>query len=331
MSLNSISVITRGNGLPVSQALPADEQLAQLFHLSDVPSSSSADQLPPPRVRSLAEAYAFCDEVIRRHSKSFFFSTQFLPPPQRRAVRALYAFCRTTDDTVDMARTDPARALAEWVRVARRPCLDTAHPVLLAWADTCQRYNLSPHLIDELLAGVAMDLTISRYATFADLWLYCYRVASVVGMLVIGITGAAPGATPYAIKLGVALQLTNILRDVGEDANRGRVYLPIDELARFGLTADDILARVYDERFIALMKFQIERTHRLYDESWPGIALLPPEVRLAVAAAARVYRGILDKIVANRYDSYNHRAYLSLREKVARLPGIWWDVHRLGR
>ncbi|MGB9739690.1 phytoene/squalene synthase family protein [Chloroflexus sp.] len=331
MSLNSISIITRGNGLPVSQALPADEQLAQLFHLSDAPSSSSADQLPPPRVRSLAEAYAFCDEVIRRHSKSFFFSTQFLPPPQRRAVRALYAFCRTTDDTVDMASSDPARALAEWVRVARRPCLDTVHPVLLAWADTCQRYNLSPHLIDELLAGVAMDLTISRYATFADLWLYCYRVASVVGLLVIGITGAAPGATPYAIKLGVALQLTNILRDVGEDANRGRVYLPLDELARFGLTADDILARVYDERFIALMKFQIERTHRLYDESWPGIALLPPEVRLAVAAAARVYRGILDKIVANRYDSYDCRAYLSLREKVARLPGIWWDVRQLGR
>lgn len=114
-----------------------------------------------------------------------------------------------------------------------------------------------------------MDLTISRYATFADLWLYCYRVASVVGLLVIGITGAAPGAQPYAIKLGVALQLTNILRDIGEDADRQRVYLPEDELARFGLTADDILARVYDERFIALMKFQVARAHQLYDESWP--------------------------------------------------------------
>ncbi|MDW8402776.1 phytoene/squalene synthase family protein [Chloroflexus sp.] len=331
MSLNSISIITRGNGLPVSQALPADEQLAQLFHLSDLPVSSNADELPPPSVRSLAEAYAICDQIIRRHSKSFFFSTQFLPPPQRRAVRALYAFCRTTDDTVDMATSDPARALAEWVRIARRPRLDTTHPVLMAWADTCQRYNLAPHLIDELLAGVAMDLTISRYATFADLWLYCYRVASVVGLLVIGITGAAPGATPYAIKLGVALQLTNILRDVGEDAGRQRVYLPEDELARFGLTADDILARVYDERFIALMKFQIERAHRLYDESWPGIALLPAEVRLAVAAAAQVYRGILDKIVANQYDSYTRRAYVPLREKVARLPRIWWDVRQLER
>jgi len=331
VSLNSISILTRESGLPVSQALPADEQLAQLFHLSDLPTPLHADEVPPPPAHSLAEAYAICDQIIRRYSKSFFFSTQFLPPPQRRAVRALYAFCRTTDDTVDMATSDPARALAEWVLVARRPRLDTSHPVLLAWADTCLRYNLAPHLIDELLAGVAMDLTISRYATFADLWLYCYRVASVVGLLVIGITGAAPGATPYAIKLGVALQLTNILRDIGEDADRQRVYLPEDELARFGLTADDILARVYDERFIALMKFQIERAHRLYDESWPGIALLPAEVRLAVAAAARVYRGILDKIVANQYDSYTRRAYLPLREKLARLPGIWWDVRRLAR
>ncbi len=329
MSLNSLSIITRGSGLPVSQPLPADEQLAQLFHLSDLPATSNTDEIPPPPTRSLAEAYAICDQIIRRHSKSFFFSTQFLPPAQRRAVRALYAFCRTTDDTVDMASADPARALAEWVRVARRPRLDTDHPVLLAWADTCQRYNLAPSLIDELLAGVAMDLTISRYATFADLWLYCYRVASVVGLLVIGITGAAPGATPYAIKLGVALQLTNILRDVGEDAGRQRVYLPEEDLARFGLTADDILARVYDERFIALMKFQIERAHRLYDESWPGIALLPPETRFAIAAAARVYRGILDKIVENRYDSYHHRAYLPLREKIARLPRLWLDVRQL--
>jgi phytoene synthase len=331
VSLNSLSIFTRGNGLPVSQALPADEQLAQLLHLSDLPASSNTDEIPPPPTRTLAEAYAICDQIIRRHSKSFFFSTQFLPPGQRRAVRALYAFCRTTDDTVDMAESDPARALAEWIRIARRPRFDTSHPVLLAWADTCQRYNLSPSLIDELLAGVAMDLTISRYATFADLWLYCYRVASVVGLLVIGITGAAPGAQPYAIKLGVALQLTNILRDIGEDADRQRVYLPEDELARFGLTADDILARVYDERFIALMKFQVARAHQLYDESWPGIALLPPEVRLAVAAAARVYRGILDKIEQNRYDSYTRRAYLPLREKIARLPRIWWDMRCLSK
>lgn len=329
MSLNSLTIFSRGNSLPVNQALPAEEQLAQLLHLNELPISPHTDELPPPPGRTLAEAYAICEQIIRRHSKSFFFSTQFLPPAQRQAVRTLYAFCRTTDDTVDMAESDPARALAEWVRIARRPRFDTSHPVLLAWADTCQRYNLAPSLIDELLAGVAMDLTISRYTTFADLWLYCYRVASVVGLLVIGITGAAPGAQPYAIKLGVALQLTNILRDIGEDADRQRVYLPEDELARFGLTADDILARVYDERFIRLMQFQIARARQLYAESWPGIALLPPEVRLAIAAAARVYSGILDKIEQNQYNSYTRRVYVPLREKIARLPGIWWDVRGL--
>jgi phytoene synthase len=126
----------------------------------------------------------------------------------------------------------------------------------------------------------------------------------------------------------VALQMTNILRDVGEDAGRGRVYLPQEDLERFGLTAEDILAGVYDERFRGLMRFEAERTHRLYDESWPGIGLLPPDSRFAVAAAARVYRGILDKLAANNYDAYTQRAHLTQREKLARLPGIWWDVQK---
>jgi 15-cis-phytoene synthase len=229
-----------------------------------------------------------------------------------------------------MAVGDPARALAAWVQQARAAHAVPSDPVLVAWHDTRSRYGLSAALVDELLAGVAMDLTIHRYESFADLWLYCYRVASVVGLLVMGITGHSVGAEPYAIKLGVALQLTNILRDIGEDAVRGRVYLPHEDLARFGLTADDILNRIYDERFRALMRFQVERTQRLYDESWPGIALLPAESRFAIGAAARVYRGILDKLSAHDYDAYSRRAHLRLREKVARLPRIWWDVRRLG-
>jgi phytoene synthase len=187
---------------------------------------------------------------------------------------------------------------------------------------------LQPILVDELLAGVAMDLTINRYETFADLWLYCYRVASVVGLLVMGITGYTPGAEPYAIKLGVALQLTNILRDVGEDARRGRVYLPEEDLEHFGLKADDILAGVYDERFQAMMRFQVARAHQLYDESWPGIGLLPPESRFAVAAAGKVYRGILDSLAANEYDAYTRRAYLKLRQKLVQLPMLWWDLRK---
>lgn len=258
--------------------------------------------------------------------KAFFFSTQFLPPAKRHAVRALYAFCRISDDTVDMAEGDPTQALAEWVCLARLPMPPIDNPVLIAWHDTCTTYQLARNLIDELLAGVAMDLTINRYATFADLWLYCYRVASVVGLLSMGITGAAPGAEPYAIKLGVALQMTNILRDIGEDARRNRVYLPLEDLARFDLSAGDILQEVYDDRLQAMIQFQIARTRQLYDESWPGIALLSADSRLAVGAAARVYRGILDKIETNNYDVFRYRAHLTKRDKLLLLPGIWRSV-----
>lgn len=276
-------------------------------------------------------SYRICRDIIRYHSKSFFFSTQFLPREKRCGIHALYAFCRTSDDTVDMAEHDPTSALAEWVRQARFPVPRSDEPVLLAWSDTRRRYHLSQAIVDELLAGVAMDLTISRYATFADLWLYCYRVASVVGLLSIGILGAGAGAEPYAIKLGVALQLTNILRDVGEDARRGRVYLPEEDLHRFGLRAEDILGQVYDERFRSLMQFQIARAHQLYDESWYGVALLPVESRLGVGVASRVYRGILDKIVENNFDSYHYRAHLTISEKLKLLPAIWRSVWQLGR
>jgi phytoene synthase len=330
VSLNSVPSLALGaHGKLTAQPLPAEEQLALLFHLTDLAPITGSDEWPPHPPQPTAEAYAECERIIRRHSKSFYFSSQFLSPESRRAVRALYAFCRITDDTVDMAEGDPARALAEWVQQARAAHPVPSNPVLVAWHDTRTRYGLPAELVDELLAGVAMDLTISRYDSFADLWLYCYRVASVVGLLVMGITGHRAGAEPYAIKLGVALQLTNILRDVGEDAVRGRVYLPQEDLARFGLTADDILSRVYDERFRALMRFQVARAQRLYEESWPGIALLPAESRFAIAAAARVYRGILDKLSAHDYDAYSRRAHLRLREKVARLPRIWWDVRRL--
>lgn len=315
-----------------AQPLPAEEQLALLFHLAgERPPVGTPLEHRSDAPQSLREAYRTCRAITRQHSRSFFFSTQFLPKEKRQGVRALYAFCRTSDDAVDMATEDPARSLAEWVRKARRAIPPADNPVLLAWHDTRTRYHIPNALVDELLAGIAMDLTINRYATFSDLWIYCYRVASVVGLLSMCILGSAPGAESYAIKLGVALQLTNILRDVGEDARRGRVYLPEDELAWFGLTPEDILAGVCDERFRAMMRFQIARTHRLYEESWPGIATLSPDSRLAVGVASQVYRAILHQIVRNDYDVYTRRAHLSLSEKLILLPDIWRKVWQLGK
>jgi 15-cis-phytoene synthase len=264
----------------------------------------------------LAEAYRSCLEITRRNSRSFFLSSQLLPPEKRRAVRALYAFCRTSDDLVDQPQVNAMQALAAWVALVHAPQPPPDNAVLLAWNDTLHRYAVPRALPDELLAGIAMDLTVNRYDTFDDLWLYCYRVASVVGLISMRIIGYREGAVNYAIKLGVALQLTNILRDVGEDAQRGRVYLPREDLERFGLSADDILNGRCDQAFRALMRFEIERAHCLYEAAWPGIALLNPDGQMAIAAAAEIYRGILGKIHQNNYNVYHRRACVPLAHKL---------------
>jgi phytoene synthase len=273
---------------------------------------------------SLAQAHQSCFQITRKHSRSFFLSSQLLPPEKRQAVRALYAFCRTSDDLVDQPQANALRALADWVALVHAPQPPPDNAVLLAWNDTLSRYAVPRTLPDELLAGIAMDLTVNRYDTFGDLWLYCYRVASVVGLISMQIIGYREGAAQYAIKLGVALQLTNILRDVGEDAQRGRVYLPREDLERFGLCADDILNGRCDASFRALMRFEIERAHCLYEAAWPGIALLNPDGRLAIAAAAEIYRGILGKIHQNDYNVYQRRAYVPLAHKLLLL----WRARR---
>lgn len=277
---------------------------------------------------SLPAAYTACRAITRHHSKSFFLATRLLPPAKRLAMEALYAFCRTSDDAVD-AHADAVNALADWVAQINRPAPPLDQPVLIAWTDACERYQLSCELTNELLAGVAMDLSIQRYETFAELWVYCYRVASVVGLLSMRIIGFEPGAEVYAIRLGIALQLTNILRDIGEDARRGRIYLPLEDLRRFNLTEDDILNGVRDDRFRALMRYEVERAEQLYRSSWPGVTLLNPDGQMAVAAAALLYRGILGKIVANDFDVFTKRAHLSTSEKLLLLPRIRYQLYRL--
>ena len=303
--------------------------LARLRGFAEPNEPLHADLAERPTLH-LQEAYRLCVGITRRHSRSFFFSTQLLPREKRLSIRALYAFCRTSDDLVDQPGQDAVRALAGWVARVHTPAPSTDDAVLLAWRDTAARYAVPSWLTDELLAGVAMDLTVNRYATFDDLWLYCYRVASVVGLISMQIIGARHGASRFAITLGVALQLTNILRDVGEDAERGRVYLPQEDLERFGLRDDDILdghrnpsAWAQEPRFRALMRYEIARAYRLYDEAWPGIALLNPDGQLAVGAAAEIYRGILAKVVANDYDVFSKRAFVPLSEKLLILSRVW--------
>jgi phytoene synthase len=280
--------------------------------------------VPVTETKLLAQAYQYCVDLTNQHSKTFYMASALLPTEQRQAVRGLYAFCRVSDDLVDEGGPNRLQELQLW----RRHSL-TEHPplndkVALAWADTRTTYNIPQMYAEQLLDGVASDLTKTRYSTFAELTDYCYSVASTVGLMsmhIIGYEGEA--AIPYAVKLGVALQLTNILRDVAEDWQNGRLYLPLEELTFFGLSEADIEAGIIDERWRTFMKFQIGRIRQLYTEALPGIGLLSKHGRFAIAAAAELYQAILSDIEDHDYDVFGRRAHLTKWEKLRRLPGIF--------
>lgn len=274
----------------------------------------------------LRRAYACCEGITRAHSRTFQMASALLPPAKRRAVRALYAFCRVSDDLVDRpASPDRRRELEEWRRLVNADAPPAGELVAVAWAHTRARYAIPPLYADQLLDGVARDLEQTRYETFEDLAAYCYGVASTVGLMAMHITGFVGSvAVPYAVRLGVALQLTNVLRDVGEDWRAGRCYLPLDELRAYGLGEDDIADGRLSARWREFIGFQIRRTRRLYAEALPGIRFLHRDGRFAIAAAAELYRGILDDIERHGGDVFRRRAHVTTLDKLRRLPGIWW-------
>lgn len=273
---------------------------------------------------TLRQAYERCTEITAHHSHTFYMASQLLPVEKRRAVRALYAFCRVTDDLVDRSPVDAEASLQEW----RRRAL-SAHPpqddlVALAWADTRTRYHIPRRYAEQLIDGVGRDIYQTRYATFEELSSYCYGVASTVGLMSMHIIGfSGHEAVPYALKLGVALQLTNILRDVAEDWRSGRLYLPQEELAAFGLTEEAISTGRITRSWQTFLQYQIDRNRRLYREAWPGIQLLKRDGRFAIGAAIGLYQAILEDIEAHRGDVFSRRAHINTWGKVRRLPGIW--------
>lgn len=280
----------------------------------------------------LEAAYAYCDGVTAVNSRSFHLASSLLPSEQRAAVRALYAFCRVSDDIVDRADGNRSAQLEEWRRLATTNHPPSDQQVAVAWAHARQRFQVPGRYAEQLIDGVARDLAQTRYETFAELASYCYGVASTVGLMSMHIIGFAGNeAIPYAIKLGVALQMTNILRDVGDDWRARRVYLPQAELAQYGLSETDLAAGEVSDRWRAFMRFQIERNRRLYAESLPGIGLLHKDGRFAIGAAAELYQGILDAIERADYDVFSHRAFVGKWEKLRMLPGIWWRSRKHGR
>jgi phytoene synthase len=200
------------------------------------------------------------------------------------------------------------------------------NPVAIAWADTQLRYRIPHRYAEQLIEGVGRDLRQTRYNNFTELATYAYGVASTVGLMSMHIIGfSGPEAIPFAVKLGVALQITNILRDIGEDWQAGRIYLPAEELETYGLSESDLALGKVDDRWRAFMRFQIARNRQLYREAWPGIAMLDSDGRFAIAAAAQLYQAILKDIEAYDYDVLNRRAYITTWGKLRMLPGIWWQ------
>ncbi len=303
-------------------------------------------QLPdsPPCMRKLAsveDSYQLCRQITAKYSKTFYLATMLMSEEKRRAIWAIYVWCRRTDELVDgpaAAMTTP-ETLDCWE--AQLESLFKGHPLEdldVALVDTLKRFpSLDIQPFRDMIAGQRMDLYQSRYKTFEELNLYCYRVAGTVGLMsnaVMGVNNSQNTAAwnqlqePYvpieeAIALGIANQLTNILRDVGEDARRGRIYLPLEDLAKFNYTEQDLFKGVVDDRWRALMQFQIQRTRQVYAKAEKGISYLSSDARLPVWAALMHYSQILDVIERNQYDVFRQRAFVPKWQKLRTLPTAW--------
>lgn len=262
----------------------------------------------------------YCQQKTVQSGSSFYYSFLFLPPERRRAITALYAFCREVDDTVDEA-TDGSVArikLAWWrTEVSKMYSGTPTHPVMLALQPHIATYQLEEKHLLAIVDGMEMDLDQSRYLDYPGLQRYCWHVAGVVGILSASIFGYTnPQTLAYAEKLGLAFQLTNIIRDVGDDARKGRIYLPVNDLQQFGVTANDLLKLQHSDKFEALMRFQAERAQAVYDEA---LALLPKEDRRAQRPGlmmAAIYRTLLDEIQRDGFHVLNQRISLTPLRKL---------------
>ncbi len=271
----------------------------------------------------LAENFEQCRRFTRHYAKTFYFASHVLPPAKRRAAYAVYAFCRYVDEIADSGQfsRDKAKQMLDDVREQLRrvytgsPFMDRR---LLAFRQTVMEYRIPEVPFLDLLRGVEMDLERRRYRMFADLKEYCRCVASSVGVVMAHILGVSDrSAFARAEDLGLAMQLTNILRDVGEDYRRGRMYLPEDELARFGYSEDDLAQGTINESFIALMRYHIDRARAYYRRADAGIALLTNDgSQFCVRLMRRTYAGILDQIEQNGYNVFTHRARVPTWKKV---------------
>ncbi|KAL0381310.1 UNVERIFIED_CONTAM: Bifunctional 15-cis-phytoene synthase, chromoplastic [Sesamum angustifolium] len=288
------------------------------------------DIILPGSLSLLSEAYDRCGEVCAEYAKTFYLGTLLMTPERRRAIWAIYVWCRRTDELVDGPNAShiTPTALDRWE--ARLEDIFRGRPFDMldaALSDTVCRFPVDIQPFRDMIEGMRMDLWKSRYKNFDELYLYCYYVAGTVGLMSVPVMGIAPESQATtesvynaALALGLANQLTNILRDVGEDARRGRVYLPQDELAQAGLSDEDIFAGKVTDKWRNFMKKQINRARKFFDDAENGVKELSSASRWPVWASLLLYRQILDEIEANDYNNFTRRAYVGKPKKILALP-----------
>ncbi|MGH7986476.1 MAG: presqualene diphosphate synthase HpnD [Candidatus Binataceae bacterium] len=273
--------------------------------------------------------YARCAEITRRASSNFYYAFMLLPVERRRALHAVYAFCRFVDDIADDGGGKPELMLGLWRAELASVFEGTpTRPISRALADNVHRFNIPRRYLEEIIDGVEMDLTRKRYASFEELSLYCRRVASAVGLICIEIFGYRnPNTRIYAERLGLAFQLTNIIRDVREDGERGRIYLPLEDLHRFEVAEDEILRGVYSPRFRALMAFEAERARSYYHEAAGALAPEDRPTMLAAEGMRLIYGALLERIVRSNYQVFDKRHSLSTSRKLYLVGRAWAGSH----
>ena len=277
-----------------------------------------------------ADAQAYCTNLTKQSGSNFYYSFLFLPSTQREAMYTVYAFCKAVDSAVDEppAGSDPKKELRRW-----RAELDLVYggeptwPLMISLAHHVKRLSIPKAYFEELIKGVEMDLTTTRYGTFDELSLYCYRVASIVGLICLHIFGPTSAhAQDYAIDLGMAFQLTNILRDLATDAQQGRIYLPQEDLVRFGCSESDFLEQKDSPRLHELIRFEAQRARTYYQKAHAALAALPKKDRRALTVAEimrAVYSRILDRIERPDHAAFGPRVRLSTSHRLATAAGVW--------
>ena len=301
----------------------------------------SARELDAAGIRDpyLRESYERCRQLNAAHGKTYYLATLLLPLEKRPFVHALYGFARYADEIVDdLSSTLSEEEKAQWLRSWGDAFLADAErgwsddPVSMAVVDTVRRWGIPLDHFRAFLHSMAMDLTVTEYRTYDDLYEYVYGSAAVIGLQMVPILEpTSPEAYDRAVELGVAFQLANFIRDVGEDLQRGRVYLPLDELALFGVSRADLEQRILTPSIKKALAFQIERVRDLEERSRPGVDLLAPTSRDCIEAARVLYCGIVDEVERNDYDVFTKRATVPVTRRIAVAGPAWWRARRSRR